>query len=130
MTSCGPNTRCDNGTCSCLANYHGDPYKGCQPECILNADCPKEKHCIRYQCFDACQSTCGQNAKCEVYNHIPICSCLVGFTGNAFISCSEIKGILITLILYDRTVNLLFQYTSLQILAIPLHVDPTVNVKK
>lgn len=90
---CGPNTLCDNGVCSCLLDYQGDPYRGCRPECVLNNDCPRDKACIRSKCLDACVGTCGLNAQCTVTNHIPICSCLAGFTGNAFVSCSKLEGI-------------------------------------
>lgn len=90
---CGPNARCNNGTCSCLPEYQGDPYRECRPECILNNDCPRDKHCVRNKCVEPCPGSCAINAKCEVFNHISMCSCPLGFTGNAFILCSEIKGI-------------------------------------
>lgn len=85
---CGSNAQCNNGICSCLPEYQGDPYQGCRPECILNSDCPRDKACIREKCTDPCLGTCGQNAICEVLNHIPICNCPSGMKGNAFVLCT------------------------------------------
>lgn len=90
---CGPNTLCDNGICTCLRDYQGDPYQGCRPECVLNNDCPRDKACIRNKCVDPCVGTCGLNAQCIVAKHIPICSCLPNFIGDAFVSCSKVEGI-------------------------------------
>lgn len=84
---CGSNAQCSNGVCSCLPEYQGDPYRGCRPECVLNSECPRDKACIRSKCVDPCPGTCGQDALCEVMNHIPICSCPNGMAGNAFVQC-------------------------------------------
>lgn len=88
---CGPNTQCNNGICTCLPEYLGNPYQGCRPECVLNSDCLKEKACIRNKCSNPCSGICGQNSDCTVINHIPICTCLEGYTGDAFLVCSKIK---------------------------------------
>lgn len=37
--------------------------------------------------MDPCPGTCGQNARCQVLNHNPICSCSPGFTGDPFVQC-------------------------------------------
>jgi hypothetical protein len=87
---CGSNAQCNDGVCTCLAEYQGDPYRGCRPECVLNSDCTRDKACVRNKCVDPCPGTCGQNAECAVVNHIPTCSCIQGYTGNAFLSCSPI----------------------------------------
>lgn len=91
---CGDNAICrekDNaGSCSCLTDYIGNPYEGCRPECILNSDCPSNKACMRNKCSDPCPGTCGQNSICQVINHLPVCNCISGFTGNPFIFCSLI----------------------------------------
>lgn len=99
---CGPNTQCNNGACTCLAEYQGDPYVGCRPECVLNTDCPLNRACLRNKCVDPCVGTCGQSAICNVYNHVPMCSCPVGMTGNAFLSCSPFRGIIIRKVLINR----------------------------
>lgn len=85
---CGPNAQCIDGQCNCLSEYQGDPYSGCRPECVLNSDCAKDKACLRNKCKDPCPGTCGQNAICNVINHIPMCSCPQGLSGNAFIQCT------------------------------------------
>lgn len=92
---CGANALCDNGICTCLPEYQGDPYRNCRPECILNNDCPRNQACVRNKCKDPCLGTCGQNAECNVINHIPMCSCLKGFSGNAFVICQQIQRKLI-----------------------------------
>jgi hypothetical protein len=84
---CGSNAICNDGICTCLPEYQGDPYTGCRPECILNDECARNKACIKYKCKDPCPGTCGQNAICDVYNHIPMCRCPEGLSGNAFIEC-------------------------------------------
>lgn len=89
---CGPNAICKDGICSCTPEYRGDPFIGCRPECVLSNDCPKDRACIRNKCIDPCPGTCGQNAECLVVNHIPMCSCITGYTGNAFVWCSLIIG--------------------------------------
>lgn len=89
---CGPNANCNNGVCTCISEYHGDPYRECRPECVLNTDCNKNLACINNKCKDPCPGTCGQNALCSVYNHIPTCTCNEGFQGNAFVLCSPIPG--------------------------------------
>lgn len=89
---CGANAICDNGVCSCLPEYHGDPYSGCRPECLLNDDCARNLACLAQKCRDPCPGTCGQNAECSVVNHIPMCSCLQGFEGNAFVVCNRIES--------------------------------------
>ena len=85
---CGANAKCLDGVCSCIPEHHGDPYTGCRPECLTSNDCPRDKSCLRNKCVDPCPGTCGQNAICEVLNHIPMCSCPPGTTGNAFVFCS------------------------------------------
>lgn len=89
---CGPNALCSDGICTCLPEYQGDPYRGCRPECILNNDCPRDRACIRSKCVDPCPGTCGQNAECNVINHIPSCTCIEEYEGNAFILCTQIKS--------------------------------------
>lgn len=86
-TPCGPNTQCSNGHCSCLSDYIGNPLAGCRPECLLNSECPRDRSCVRSKCVDPCIGTCSPTATCSVLNHIAICSCPPGYTGNAHIAC-------------------------------------------
>lgn len=79
---CGSNAICTSrngaGSCKCIDEYHGDPYTGCRPECVSNADCPQNKACVRNKCVDPCPGVCGNNAECHIYNHIPNCECYPG----------------------------------------------------
>lgn len=91
---CGTNAICKEqngaGSCTCLPEYIGNPYDGCRPECVLNSDCPSNKACIKNKCDNPCAGTCGQNADCQVINHLPSCSCRPGYTGDPFRYCSVI----------------------------------------
>lgn len=90
---CGPNSVCQvaegRPVCSCIANYIGSP-PFCRPECVMSSECPHNKACINEKCIDPCIGNCGTNAKCNVVNHTPFCSCLQGYEGDAFIGCSQI----------------------------------------
>ncbi|XP_037295454.1 uncharacterized protein LOC119189544 isoform X2 [Manduca sexta] len=88
---CGPNAQCENGFCTCLADYSGNPYESCRPECTGSQECPRDKACFRNKCRDPCPGVCGQNAKCDVINHIPSCSCISDYTGNPFTQCHRIE---------------------------------------
>lgn len=92
---CGVNAICKErngaGSCSCLPEYFGDPYVECRPECILNSDCIKSKACINTKCVDPCPGVCGINAECQATNHIPICFCIAGYTGDPSTVCQPIK---------------------------------------
>lgn len=86
---CGPNAECFGNECRCIAEYQGNPYEptGCRPECTTNAECARNRACLRNKCVDPCIGTCGNLAVCEVVNHIPVCSCLHGYTGDPFSNC-------------------------------------------
>lgn len=91
---CGFNAICREnngvGSCTCLPDYLGDPYEGCRPECTQNSDCPTRMACVGLKCRDPCPGTCGVNAQCQSINHLPICTCIPGYTGNPFMHCSPI----------------------------------------
>lgn len=89
-TPCGPYSNCkvvnDHGVCSCREGYVGTPPT-CRPECVISTDCPQHQACIKQKCRDPCPGTCGVNARCQVINHNPICTCNAGFTGDPFVTC-------------------------------------------
>lgn len=92
---CGANAICNErngvGSCKCLPNYFGDPYLGCRPECVQNGDCPFEKSCINLRCENPCIGVCdNNNAECFVVNHLPMCHCKSGFTGNPQFGCHQL----------------------------------------
>lgn len=92
ISPCGPNTECNKGACTCIEGYHGDPHLGCRPECVYNSDCPLDKGCQKNKCVNPCIGTCGLNADCVVTNHIPMCTCSKGMSGNAFVECRPTIG--------------------------------------
>ncbi len=88
---CGPNsnpprTVGEQCQCSCLPTMIGSP-PNCRPECVINSDCSPDKACINQKCQDPCPGLCGINAACRVRNHVPICVCNPGYTGDPFSSC-------------------------------------------
>lgn len=89
---CGQYSQCrvvnDHAVCSCIANYIGAPPY-CKPECVVSSECSQDKTCINQKCKDPCPGTCGINARCQVVNHNPICSCNNGFTGDPFVRCIQ-----------------------------------------
>jgi len=91
---CGSNAVCREqngaGSCTCLPDYMGNPYEGCRPECVLNSDCTPNFACIHNKCQDPCPGTCGQNADCQVVNHLPSCTCRPLYTGDPFRFCSNL----------------------------------------
>lgn len=87
---CGLYSQCrevnSHAVCSCIKNYIGVP-PNCRPECTISSECNQDKACINQRCVDPCPGTCGLNARCQVLNHNPICSCSPGFTGDPFVQC-------------------------------------------
>jgi hypothetical protein len=60
----------------------------CRPECRISSECDLSKACQNNRCINPCTSNvCGINAQCQVISHSPICSCLQGYQGDAFIKC-------------------------------------------
>lgn len=115
--ACGLNTHCvveqHRPVCSCIAEYTGNPYTkcyliedrtvvpydpcsqrkkdyDCNPECLLNSDCPDNKSCMNRRCTDPCKDACGRNTVCTVKSHTAICRCKEGFYGDALIQCYQI----------------------------------------
>lgn len=86
---CGPNAQCNNGVCTCLAEYQGDPYLGCRPECVLNTDCPLTQTCLRNKCVDPCILV----IKMQFATYTIMCTCPAGMTSNAFVFCNSFRGI-------------------------------------
>lgn len=92
---CGPNSICkthnEQAICTCMQEYRGTP-PNCRPECVISAECPSDKACVSQKCINPCVGQCGQNSKCLVINHSPICTCLEQFTGDPFSRCYPITA--------------------------------------
>ncbi|CAL4147453.1 unnamed protein product, partial [Meganyctiphanes norvegica] len=88
---CGPYAICASQVgafnCTCAPGYFGFPPK-CQPECVSHDDCPETLACDDRRCHDPCTGNYGDNAVCQVKNHIPKCSCTQLLTGDPHISCN------------------------------------------
>lgn len=88
---CGPFAVCRNvagvPACSCSNDYIGLP-PNCRPECTINSECVSNLACIRQKCKDPCPGSCGFGARCTVINHVPVCTCPEGYSGDPFSSCS------------------------------------------
>lgn len=44
------------------------------------------------KCVDPCPGVCGQNAECQVINHLLTCSCNPNFEGDPFTACQPVKS--------------------------------------
>ena len=93
---CGPNSQCQvvsgQAQCGCVPGMIGSA-PNCRPECVLSSDCTSNRACINQKCVDPCPGTCASNAECRVVSHSPVCSCVTGFTGNAFSDCRPIPTV-------------------------------------
>ncbi len=71
-------TEGDSGSCTVPTTcaFSGD--------CLGNSECPVNQACKDYRCIDPCLTSCGQGAECEVQNHVAICRCGRGMTGDPF----------------------------------------------
>lgn len=90
---CGANAICKEqngaGSCTCVADYFGDPYSGCRPECVTNNDCARDRACVNNKCRNPCPGVCGLNAECSVFAHAPTCICVSGYVGDPMTACRE-----------------------------------------
>lgn len=93
MNPCGLYSVCRSydkqPVCSCQPGYVGLP-PNCRPECTLNADCIGTRVCVNNRCTNPCPGSCAPQALCSVANHIPLCTCPEGYTGDPFVMCSLI----------------------------------------
>ena len=62
-------------------------YHFAQGESDENQDCGPQRAGKDYQCVDPCAISCGQGADCTVQNHVAICRCPRGTTGDPFRNC-------------------------------------------
>lgn len=93
---CGPNSQCQavsgQAECVCVSGMIGTA-PNCRPECVLSSDCTSNRACINQKCVDPCPGVCAPNSECRVVSHSPVCSCVTGYTGNAFSNCRPIPAV-------------------------------------
>lgn len=96
--ACGENAEClpvnHDATCKCPLRTQGDPLVKCAAvECSDNNDCPTNKACINSVCVNPCTlpNVCGQKAQCISQNHVTVCSCEAGFTGDPHLGCIAVQ---------------------------------------
>lgn len=98
LTACGRNAQCivnnHAAICRCPKNSIGDAHIECRLiECSDNNDCAHSKSCYDSKCVDPCKvaNACGRNSNCFVENHIGVCSCQPGTTGNPLLGCVPVQ---------------------------------------
>lgn len=91
---CGVNAECraigNRAECRCLSGHRGNPYERCTVvECRSNSDCPSDRQCINAQCVNPCvyDTPCAARAECHVRNHVALCRCPIGHSGNPYVDC-------------------------------------------
>lgn len=77
--------------CTCPPGMFGNPYVECRYECVVDSDCARNRACERNKCIDPCEGVCGERAECHVIMHRPVCTCVPGFTGDAYTACNPVK---------------------------------------
>ena len=117
IATCRPQNH--RAQCFCPEGTTGDGYRSCTPsnlkeklerkqnmqkryclsiavkrgECRKDADCPTNKACIDHSCVDPCKTNpCAPQAICTAANHIAVCTCPVGWAGNAHEECFQCKS--------------------------------------
>jgi len=65
-------------------------------DCLVHEDCEETEFCSPppdNKCIDACTlEVCGAKAVCKAALHRPVCSCPVGYEGNAYDKCTKTKS--------------------------------------
>lgn len=74
-------------------------------ECLDDSECRGHLVCSNNKCIDPCAGTCGANSNCEARNHLPVCSCPPGHTGDPFVSCRRFDPGKINLSFHEHSFN-------------------------
>lgn len=98
IRACGVNAECltvnHEASCRCPSRTIGDPLKSCTAiECDDSNDCADTEACINFKCINPCllDNVCGSNADCFALNHIGICTCKPGSTGDPHLGCIAVQ---------------------------------------
>lgn len=62
-------------------------------ECSDSSDCTNDKACIDFHCIDPCTlpNVCGPQSDCIAANHVGVCSCQPGTTGDPVLGCVSVQ---------------------------------------
>lgn len=92
--TCGINAECmpveHKASCRCPLRTKEDHNHNCLPiECINANDCSDDKTCLNSTCINPCKlpNICGNKAYCLPSNHLGICICEAGTTGDPHLGC-------------------------------------------
>ncbi|KAJ8890121.1 hypothetical protein PR048_009628 [Dryococelus australis] len=95
---CGRNAECSAQAhmpmCTCPAQTRGDPKVECKKlECSDSNDCVADKACVDSRCINPCSlpNACGKQAECTPLNHLGVCTCVPGSTGNPRLGCVPLQ---------------------------------------
>lgn len=95
---CGLNAECipvaHRATCRCPPRTREDANRNCITiECVDNNDCLQEKTCFDSKCISPCEldNVCGPKADCSPTNHVGICTCQAGTTGDPHLGCVPVQ---------------------------------------
>lgn len=91
---CGKNAECipisHEATCKCPKRTKEDHNHNCiSVECLDSNDCLENKTCLNSTCINPCEipNICGEKAFCSPSNHVGICICEPGTTGDPHLGC-------------------------------------------
>lgn len=61
--------------------------------CRSDSDCSSQQACLNRQCVPVCSpdGSCGTGAVCHGVNHLAVCVCPPGMTGNAQVGCVYVQ---------------------------------------
>lgn len=88
----------ERGNCVCPTEFgykldkNGNCISPPGTECETDDQCPDDKYCNpeTKTCQNPClHKKCGINAFCNATNHVAICQCVNGYSGDPKISCSK-----------------------------------------
>lgn len=95
--ACASSARCravaHRSQCYCPPGTQGNPLEACVTVgCQSNDDCAQDEACdaVNRVCRQVCTpGVCAPEAFCEGRNHLPICTCRTGTTGDPYVRCRE-----------------------------------------
>ena len=94
--------------CKCPPGLEGDPFEACtEVGCTSNFECADNEKCDyltsssnRKECQPLCRhNPCASGASCSASNHKEICTCSYPLQGDGYVSCTECKLTLYSIVI-------------------------------